>query len=62
MHSAELHLDLGKAYQSSGNIEKAIKAFNTVVELVPDKDIAKEAKERAEKLTRQLEKSKKKGK
>ena len=39
-----LHYDLAKAYQLSGNTDKARQAYETVIELAPDSPLADEAK------------------
>jgi len=46
---AALYFDLGRAYTLSGNYKKALNAYNKVMELAPDSDIALKAKNEAKK-------------
>jgi type IV pilus assembly protein PilF len=41
---ALLYLDLGKIYKQSGDDEKALKAYQKIMELAPGSDLADEAK------------------
>ena len=47
---AELYFDLGRAYTLTREYPKAVKAYNKVIELIPDRTLALEAKMAIEKI------------
>ena len=47
---AELYFDLGRAYTLSRNFQKALNAYDRVMELAPDSEVALKAKEEARKI------------
>lgn len=49
---AELFFDLGRAYKMAQEYPKAVKAYNKVIELVPDRSLAREAAKAAEEIKR----------
>jgi len=49
---AELFFDLGRAYTLAQEYPKAAEAYNKVIELVPDRPLAKEAAKAAEEIKR----------
>jgi tetratricopeptide (TPR) repeat protein len=49
-HFALLHFDLARAYALTGDINKAIQAYRTVIERAPEGPLAKEAQKEIEKL------------
>jgi len=49
---AELFFDLGRAYTMAQEYPKAVKAYNKVVELIPDRFLAREAARAAEEIKR----------
>ena len=50
---AELFFDLGRAYTMTREYPKAVKAYNKVIELIPDRSLAREASAALEKLKKQ---------
>ncbi|MDF1590897.1 MAG: tetratricopeptide repeat protein [Desulfobacterales bacterium] len=48
----ELHFDLGRAYTLAKEYPKAVKAYNKVIELIPDRSLAREAAKAAEEIKR----------
>ncbi|MFH1076737.1 MAG: tetratricopeptide repeat protein, partial [Pseudomonadota bacterium] len=50
--SAEACFYLAKAYSLSHEYEKAIKAYNKVIELAPDSAIARDAEKEVEKISK----------
>ncbi|TFG95384.1 MAG: tetratricopeptide repeat protein [Calditrichales bacterium] len=49
---AELYFDLGRAYIMAQEYPKALKAYNKVIELIPDRSLAREATIAAEEIKR----------
>lgn len=49
---AELYYDLGRAYTMTQEYPKAVKAYNKVIELIPDRPLARKAAKAAEELRR----------
>ncbi|MEW6672578.1 MAG: tetratricopeptide repeat protein [Thermodesulfobacteriota bacterium] len=49
---AELYFDLGRAYTMAREYEKAVKAYQKVMELVPDRSLAREATSAVEEIKR----------
>lgn len=49
---AELFFDLGRAYTLAQEYPKALKAYNKVIELIPDRSLAREATVAAEEIKR----------
>ena len=47
---AALYLDLGNAYAMAREYKKALSAYNRVIELAPDSDLAKEAAREADRI------------
>lgn len=52
---AELFFDLGRAYAMAQEYPKAVKAYDKVIELIPDRSLAKDAMAALEKIKKQTQ-------